>query len=170
MNSRINIPTLLITSLVLVGCIRNSNPVQSQYYGSDILRLEIPEREHGYHYFETKIIKSTDSLLSFIQDIQNQKYWNGKELFLAALQDSIIEIENNSIVLFRITEGSGSIKLTIKGLYLVDNNPVVKISRYVPSILESDMAYYCYAYKVSKHYAKIIFDVERKDTIILDLH
>lgn len=96
--------------------------------------------EFDYVYFNSKELKEL-----FIESIQ-AKY--SEEFFL-----------ENDLVLFGITEGSGSIRHIINNVTEKKGNITIEITRIIPYIGTDDMAYYTVYIPVLKHSDKIIIDV-----------
>jgi len=140
------------------------NPPQVEI--KNISQITIPVREHGYSNFKTTFITSKVELNKFIEKIKLQKYWKKKKNFLATLLLKKINFNNSNLLLYRITESSGSTVLLVdppKG----DNKHIkIIIGENELQIGTTDMAYYALAYRVSKSVADITFQRGKKEDII----
>ncbi len=131
-----------------------------------ILRVTIPFREHGYSNFETSVIHSQAEFNEFISDVNEQSAWNNKADFLQQIQLPVINYDTENLILFRITEPSGSIILTPQAPVVENNKIIVVINRQVPEIGTSDIANYALAYKVDKTITEILFKNGAAQTLI----
>ena len=135
-----------------------------------VVRLQIPEREHGYSNFPTTLITSSDSLANFISKISAQSAWNNKKVFIDSLTQSNIDFNTEVLLLFRHTETSGSNTVTVRKSYSEDSDVIVEIERDLPSVGTTDMAYYCFAYRIEKKYGNIVFKIEGQNNITIPLY
>ena len=136
----------------------------------ELVRIEIPFREHGYNNFNTRVIGSTNGFSNFIKEVGLQQHWNNKQDFLSLLQSEPIDFEQYNLLLYRLTEGSTSIKLTPQAPTYTSNNQIsVKIDRVAPQIGDSAMAYYVLAYKFDKNSPEVIFDDGKQKVIIQNI-
>ena len=133
----------------------------------ELVRIEVPFREHGYNNFNSRVIGSTKGFADFIKEVEQQKNWNNKQDFLSQLQSESINFEKYNLLLYRLTEGSGSVALSPQAPeYTSDNQITVKIDRVAPEVGTADMAYYVLAYKFDKNYPIVIFDDGKQEVII----
>jgi hypothetical protein len=138
---------------------------------TEVKSIAIPAREHGYSGFDTQVIHSEDELNSFLRVVDESEHWNNKEAFVEKVSSEDVNFTASNMVLYRITEGSGSITVTPqKPAYTVAGDIVVKVSRDIPEKVTADMAEYCYAYVVDKSVDAITFDVEGKSTDTITLN
>jgi len=157
--------TILLISIFLVGCkgwlsVENDNNITSNIQQElNNTRLSIPMREHGYSNFETIIIDSGTSLTKFLSDVESQEHWNNKTEFTTVFDNTTINFETKNLIFYRITEGSGSIKLTPQTPTIKDSNFIVSVKREVPEIGTADMSYNCLAYLIDKNITEITFNV-----------
>jgi hypothetical protein len=151
---------LFVVLFFIAGCIMDSDTQRLIPPADMIERLNIPFREHGYSNFPTTIIDSPDSLQRFIAGIETQSNWNEKGAFLTVLNDSTLNLNQYTLLLFRQTEPSGSIQLSVQQPYITDGLLNVEIKRSIPSVGTADMAYYALAYKIQKSYKHIRFRIE----------
>ncbi len=159
--------SLIFFVLLLSGC----NGTYSGDSGGLLIpntttQIEISFREHGYGNFHSKIIDSQIDFERFITNVKQQQNWNNKALFLNQLQKSPIDYSHFNLLLYRLTEGSGSIKLTTHKPEMIDGKAIVKIDKNIPTIGTGDMAYYLLAYEVAKNTQKLTFIINKKPVII----
>ena len=160
--------TFAVFIVALTQCICN-NDNNNENMDEDIKRIYITEREHGYYNFPTILIRSQDSLDSFINDLLPQSSWNEKQPFLDSLYQANIDFDKELLLLLRHTETSGSNTVIVKDPNIEDNMAIIEIDRLVPDVGTDDMAYYCFAYIVSKEIRKITFQIEKMDDIVIEL-
>jgi hypothetical protein len=133
---------------------------------SSILKITIPVREQGYSNFDTQVLSSKNDLDDFIQTIQKQKSWNKKENFISSLTLFPIDFKKYNILLYRMTETSGSTVLAVDVPKGTNKHVLIEIGRDKPNGGTADMAYYALAYKVAKSVQDITFDNGVKKHII----
>ena len=156
--------------LILLAFILLVAPVQLSCRSYEISRLSIPAREGGYDNFKSTFIVSHSRLDDFISDVEQQDHWNNKMEFLLTVSERQIDLSTHNIVLFRHDEGSGSIVVTIGEPRMQADGFTINVFREIPPVLSDDMAFYCYAYKVSKDVASITFVVEGRDDVSFRLN
>lgn len=158
---------ILLTSfilLLLTACVSNSSLIISepkkpvQLEESTILKIAIPVREHGYSTFNTQVISSQKAFDEFIANISIQKSWNKKDNFIDSLTLYPIDFTHYNLLLYRMTEQSGTTVLSVDAPKGDNKHIVIEIGRDKPSIGTADMAYYALAYKVLKSVKDITFD------------
>ena len=120
------------------------------------------EREHGYHNFETMVIDSDTAHDTFVTSLLPQSSWGDKETFMSAMNTLQIDYTKENLLLYRHTEGSGSIVVTPQLPYMDGANVTIVIDRDVPGVGTADMAYYLYAYRVSKMVPQVVFSVDEQ--------
>ncbi len=137
---------LMLAMLLPVG--------QSKTEGTQPFRIiNIPKGENGYSNFESIVFKSQKELDAFIKEVSVQPGWNQKQVFLEGLIDANVDFSKEALVLFRHTEGSGSVKVTFETPVLKDKNLSCEIvGRPIPPGYGAiDLAaYYCMAVVVTK--------------------
>jgi len=148
---------LTILLVFLSGCNSNSNSTSSQIETKRYSTLSVPFRENGYSNLQTQLISSKEAYDSFVKSVATQDNWNDKNSFISALSSSAIDFSSSNLILFRVTESSGSNILTPKEPQYSGENFTVKIERVVPDIGTTDMAYYILAYLVDKKTQTINF-------------
>ena len=131
-----------------------------------ISKIAIPVREHGYSNFKTQVIKTQKELNDFIADVKKQNNWNKKENFLQSLLLKDINFNEYNLLLYRITESSGSTLLAVDAPKGDSENITIKIGRDKPNIGTADMAYYTLAYKVIKTVNSVTFDNGTKKDVL----
>ena len=131
-----------------------------------ISKITIPVREHGYSNFKTQLIKTQSELDAFVTDIKAQTGWNKKENFLQSLLLKKINFNEYNLLLYRITESSGSTVLAVNAPKGDEQDIIVKIGRDNPNMGTTDMAYYTLAYKIIKTIKTITFDNNIKKDVI----
>jgi hypothetical protein len=135
---------------------------------SDILQITIPVREHGYQNFDTQVLSTQTALDAFIEGIKKQgeaehkvkksSTWNQKENFIDSLTTNPIDFSKYNLLLYRITEKSGSTVLSVEPPKGTSTDGIIELGRDDPEIKTGDMAYYALAYKVAKSVKTITFD------------
>ena len=113
-------------------------------------RVLIPEREHGYSNMKSVLIRSQDELDDLLQEVQKQDGWNDREGFVEAIEDAELDFDSEVLVIVRNTENSGSIRVTLKDPVLHDGVLSFRLDRDTPEMVTHDMAYYAFAFAVSK--------------------
>jgi hypothetical protein len=165
---------LLTSALILFfsSCVENhilldtGKPIPKALSTQIISKIAIPVREVGYSNFKTEVIKSEKEFNAFIAKVKEQKGWNKKENFLDSLRLKKINFNNYALLLYRITESSGSTILAVDAPKGVGSNIFIKIGRDKPNVGTADMAYYTLAYKVAKTVQNITFDNGIKKDVI----
>lgn len=126
-----------------------------------VVRLtQFVERENGYHTFDTVVIDSLSAHEAFIDALTPQSSWNDKDAFLDAMNTLQIDYGMANLLLFRHTETSGSNVVTLHEPEIDGVTAVIVVDRYVPGSGTDDMAYYLYAYRVSKTITQVTFIVD----------
>ena len=114
--------------------------------------LPILKRENGYSTFESIAIQSQNELDSFLKETAKVG-WNHRGVFENTLRDANIDFSKEALVLFRHTEGSGSVQVEFKTPVLQGRKLLLEIEGIpIPPGYggTADMAYYCMAVVVSK--------------------
>jgi len=133
---------------------------------STIFKITIPVREHGYRNFDTQVITTKDALNTFIEKTKAEKSWNKRENFISSLTIHPINFKKYNLLLYRMTESSGSTVLAVDVPKGNDEHVLIEIGRDKPNTGTSDMAYYALAYKVAKSVQDITFDNGVKKHVI----
>lgn len=115
-----------------------------------VTRIDIPHRDNGYKTFDTLVLQSQDEFDKFMNQAKQNRNWNERDEFTAAIEEAKVDFAKESLVLVRHTEGSGSIRVRFRLSEGRDDTVAVNIFRECPSALTADMAYYCYAFKVQR--------------------
>jgi len=161
---------LLITLITLfISCASDSKNINnSTSTQKSIKNIPIPFREHGYSQHASQLIVSKKAFDSFIMQIGNGDNWSKKTEVLEALQNANIDFKKNNLLFYRITRGSGSIKLDVDNSNIILNNNeiTINIKESTPSVGTADMAYYALAYKVNKTIKSITFDNKKQKVVI----
>ncbi len=130
-------------------------------------QIQIPERENGYSIFDSQSITTKPEFEKFVKSIEDADNFNNKDAFLSTLRNAKIEFGKDSLVLLRHSEGSGSTKVTLNPPQLKNKQLICKLERKAAQIGTADMAYYCYAFAVSKSAIKeVVFDNGRRTQTI----
>ena len=159
-------------ALFFTACLTTSSILLPQTQTPDVLnkssicKITIPVREHGYNNFNTQVLSSQHKLDNFIATIKKQKSWNKRENFINSLTLFPVDFSKYNILLYRMTESSGSTVLAVDAPKGSDKHVIIKIGRDKPNIGTDDMAYYALAYKVAKHVQDITFDNGIKKHVI----
>ena len=163
---------LLTFTLFFTACtekhlvLTDNKPITKELSIKTISKITIPVREHGYNNFKTQVIKTKNELNNFMARVRKQTGWNKKENFLQSILLKDIDFSKYNLLLYRITESSGSTVLAVDAPKGNEQNIVVKIGRDKPNMGTSDMAYYTLAYKVIKTVNTITFDNGIKKDVI----
>ena len=150
---------MLVIAITIASCSSsdNASPSQDVVSVSDMSRVNIPVREHGYSNLQNIVINSTTELNEYIQIIEQQSAWNNKTEFVNVLQNENIDFGSMNLLIYLHTEGSGSIAVSLADPIWEGANAAVNVTRTVPNIGTADMAYYAYAFSVRKAIPKVIF-------------
>ncbi len=116
--------------------------------------VEIPKREHGYSNLKSMTIRSNAELKRLLQKIAGQGGWNRRKDFEAAVSKAAANFKDETLVLLRHTEGSGSVQVSLAAPIFKDRALTCRIEREAPEEGTADMAYYCFALAVSRHRVK----------------
>ena len=160
---------LLLLGLFFVSCIDDSTKVvQNSASSSMIENINIPFKEYGYNQHSSKLLSSQKELDIFLTQVGNDEHWNNKTDFLAKLQDTPIDFNSHNLLFYRITEGSGSVKLVVDNdnIFINNNEAIINIKRTVPSIGTDDMAYYALVYTVHKDVKTITFENSQQKVVL----
>ncbi|CAA6816906.1 MAG: Unknown protein [uncultured Sulfurovum sp.] len=166
---------LLLTSFVfffLTACVPASSILLTEQEKpaeldkTSILKITIPVREQGYGNFDTQVLDSQKALDNFIETTQKQKNWNQKKNFIDSLTLAPIDFKQYNLLLYRMTENSGSTVLSVDVPKGTNEHILIEIGRDKPDMGTADMAYYALAYKVLKTVQDITFDNGLKKHII----
>ncbi len=142
--------TLLLLGTLFTACNSTKLDVTDNTTSEVLERIAIPFREHGYSELPSKIIGSQEDLDRFLQVVKRQPHWNNKPAFLKTLEAEKIDFSNWNLLLYRMTEGSGSVEIDVKVKQADMYDVIINIKRTVPQMGTSDMAYYMLVYKVDK--------------------
>ncbi|MDZ4179836.1 MAG: hypothetical protein U1E29_11500 [Coriobacteriia bacterium] len=112
-------------------------------------RLGIPEREHGYGTFDSVTIGSPQELEEFLESSRGIG-WNAWTEFEDALRDANVDFEREVLVLLRHTEPSGSNGVALSSAAVTGRTLLVPLTVSRAEIGPADMAYYCFAFVVSR--------------------
>jgi len=167
---------ILLTSLIFIlftACttsnilITDNKPPQNEELNiSTILQIPVPVRQHGYKNFETEVLTTQEEFDNFITEVKKSKKWEKKQNLIDSLTLSSIDFTKYNLLLYRITESSGSTVLSVDAPKGTHKNIVIIIGRDKPNVATTDMAYYTLAYRVAKSVDDITFDNEiKKNTI-----
>jgi hypothetical protein len=146
------------------------NKVVQPLSKSTISQIAIPVRENGYSHFETQVISSHQALSSFLKELKLQDGWNQRKNFLESLEIANIDFSKENLLLYRITEASGSTVLAVDKPTGDAKHILIKIGRDKPQTNTSDMAYYTLAYKIAKSVEDVTFDNGIKKRTIKNNH
>lgn len=150
--------------LIFTACSPTSSIVLTQEKEPETLNKEsitkiaIPVREHGYSNFDSMVLSSQNDLDQFLSEIKEQKGWNKRKNFIESLTLYPINFNKHNILLYRITESSGSTILAVDAPKGTNEHVIVEIGRDKPNIGTADVAYYALAYKIAKSVQDITFD------------
>jgi hypothetical protein len=148
---------ILVLGLFTIACGSNPNKNNDSLIPPDLPKINIPNRDHGYSNLQNTVINSSVELNKYIQSIKQQSEWINKTAFVSALQNAEVDFDKQNILIYIHTEGSGSVEVTLENPVWEKENAIIHITRTVPEISTGDMAYYAYAFKVSKTIPKVIF-------------
>jgi len=162
---------LATLAILFVSCAsdsKNTNNTVTVTTQKSIKNIPIPFREIGYSQHASQVIVSKKAFDTFITQIGNGDNWNKKTEVLEALQNANIDFKKNNLLFYRITRGSGSIKLDVdnSNIILNNNNITINIKESSPSVGTDDMAYYALAYEVNKTIETITFDNKKQKVVV----
>ena len=157
---------LTFTSCTTSNILIKQPPKKEVLKDSTILKLPVPVRQHGYSNFKTKIITSEDEFNTFLKTVEETKEWKEKQNFIDALKLTPINFKYYNLLLYRMTENSGSTVLAVDAPSGTNRHVIVIIGRDKPDTVTSDMAYYTLAYKLLKSVDDVTFDNGVKKDII----
>lgn len=130
-------------------------------------QISVPARENGYASFSSQAITSKPEFDKFIKSIESAQFFNDKEAFLEKLRSANLVFGKESLILLRHDEGSGSTQVKLNTPQLKDKQLICKLERKPAQMGTADMAYYCYAFAVSKASVKeIVFDTGKRTQTI----
>lgn len=164
--------TMLFLSLLIISSCggTKSESDDGLLTTQELVRIDVPFKDQGYHNFNSRVIGSTKSLNDFVVEVNQQKYWDDKPTFLNQLESKAIDFAHYNVLLYRLTETSSSNKLTVHApRYRANNQIGVKIDRVVPDVGDAAMAYYVLAYKFDKKYPEVVFDNGKQKVIIKNI-
>ena len=151
--------------IALNGCV-NFLPPDPPAVSEGVERIAIPAREHGYSNFESLVISDADSLTNFLLAMTSTAGWNNWPRFRDSLVQAQLNFSMERLLLFRHTETSGSIVVTVGQPYTDQAEVVVPIFRDIPSIGTSDMAYYCYGFRVYREIPQVRMKIEGMEDVV----
>jgi len=121
----------------------------SSLKSNGIRTVDIPFKEHGYSHFESTVIRSRDAADRFLnQAAAKKESWNNRVGFNTAIENARVDFQKEALILFRHTEGSGSIQVQYRKPCLQSKTLICDVRRHVPGGGTDDMAYYCAAFVV----------------------
>ncbi len=126
--------------------------------------IDIPLREHGYSNFNTTVISTKKQFDDFLKAVDSQDNWNDKSGFVKVLSNTEIDFDQHNVMLYRHTEGSGSIDVRVGGASVKGDWLSIKVLREVPDGGTDDMAYYTFAYKVKKTITSVEFSFSERES------
>ena len=160
---------LLALGILFVSCSSDTQKVTKEVPSVTLIKpITIPFREHAYAGYPSKVLTTQAELDTFLRKVSNDSSWNKKTSFLAKIKNENIDFKSDNLVFYRMTEGSGSVKVSVKNddMRLANNEVRIVIERNVPEVGTSDMAYYAIAYRVSKSLKNIIFEDGMQSVIV----
>ena len=156
--------TACTTSSILIT--DNKPPQNEELSTSTILKIPVPVRQHGYKNFTTTVLTNELELDDFLKKVNNNNTWNKKENFINSLTLTTIDFKKYNLLLYRITESSGSTVLAVDAPTGTHKHIVIGIGRDKPNVGTTDMAYYALAYRVAKSVKDVTFDNGLKKNVI----
>ena len=157
----------LLTMLYLIsGACSYSLPPDPPAASEGVYRIAIPDREHGYNNFKSLVLSSADSLNNFLSTMDSSAGWNNWTGFRDSLLEAPIDFSQERLLLFRHTETSGSIVVTVGQPYAAAGEVVVPLNRNVPPAGTTDMAYYCYAFRINREVPQIRIKIEGMEDVV----
>ena len=160
--------TVFILGTFFISCATDhSNTTNTSVIGK-ITNITLPFKSVQYSEYPSQLISSQQELDTFLKQVANIEQRSGKIDFLEILQNTKIDFKKDNLLFYRITEGSGSIKLVVKDSNTVikNNQAIITIESNHPKYHTDDMTYYALAYKVSKSIKSIIFKNAQQRVII----
>ena len=143
---------VLLIGLVASLCALGSEPLMKA--------IAIPSREHGYQNLETSVLHSRQQLTAFIERLRGQEGWNDRETFIQALQGADIDFEGSSLLIYCHTEPSGGIQVQLAEPLIEGGRATIQVTREVPFMSTTDMAFHAYAWQVSKSLEQVTFIID----------
>ncbi len=134
---------------VLVGTIACTARSQPGPVPPPFRQIAIPSPDNGYDRFSTMIIDSQKELDSFLEPWTGAG-WRARGEFADALRAASVDFDRQALVLVRHTERSGSVPVTLSPPVLAGRTLIIEVHRRPVTIGTADMAYYCYAFAVSR--------------------
>jgi len=124
---------------------------------TDITRLELPFKAQVYNQLTTTLITSQAELEQLITTLTSQRYELDKQEQFAQLEKVAIDFSKENLLIYQMSESSGSIALNVKAPTLKGDAAFVSITRHVPEMGTTDMAYYALFYRLSHTIKTITF-------------
>ena len=149
---------LLLLGALFTACNSTNVDVHESTSFHALEQIAIPFREHGYSELPSKIITTQRDLDRLIAVVKRQANWNNKPSFLKAIKLEHIDFSKWNLLLYRLTEGSGSVGLDEQVKQSDKHNVTIHIKRTVPQMGTADMAYYMLAYKIDKDVSMVNFE------------
>jgi hypothetical protein len=154
--------TACTTSNILIS----EPPKKELLKATTILKIPVPVRQQGYENFKTQVITSQKEFDEFIKKVEETKKWQDKQNFIDALKLTPINFKKYNLLLYRMTENSGSTVLAVDAPSGSNKHVIVVIGRDKPNTGTSDMAYYTIAYKLLKSVEDVTFDNGVKKNLV----
>ena len=165
--------TLLLLGIFFTACNGSNSSDKEIIKGppapTPVERVDIPFRDFGYSYLPSTIVDSQKALDEFLIKVMATENWKGKSQFIEKLQNVEINFEAYNLLFYKITEVSGSIKLTPKKPKTrtsTEHHVTIGINRVAPEGGTADMAYYGLLYKIGKDITDVTFDNGQQKVII----
>lgn len=136
---------IMLFSLILTGCSVNREVI--------LVRAGGPEFNHGSTYVINSTVELKNYILGTYNNFENSVTKYNDEYF-----------ETSALVIVEITKNTGSAKLTIKSVNLVNDSLIIKFKTKTPNVVTCDMAYWHILIECTQEEANTIKTIEVYDS------
>lgn len=128
---------------------------------------DVDPKVNGYANLTTLVITTETEQETVLTSVSAQSGWDDAAGFIQTIRAARVEYDNDQILLlYRHTESSGSVQVTVGAPALQDGDVVVPITREVPEKGTTDMAYYLFAYRVDVDTPTVTFLIDGTPDVI----
>lgn len=146
---------IVFTLFVACGSREGPRLVGVQASEEDIARIDIPFRHHSHSFINITVLSSIEEQSTFVAELANLGETSDNTGHLEPLLNAEVDYANYNVLLFPITQNSGSIELDVQDPTISDQTLTVQVIRYLPQGGTTDMAYYALAYQINKNIDQI---------------
>ena len=140
--------TLLIALVMAATPVIKPAPAAQSEEDRPFRKISIPEREHGYQFLETRMIRTQKELNALLKKQEGER--NNRKAFKEGLKKAKVDFEKEVLILITHTETSGSNIVTFEKPSKDGITLECRIIRKPAEFGTEDMAYYCFALAVRK--------------------